>query len=268
MKSAYLILIPMLLLASCEPFIEPDVELGTAPVAAISYEALPGEPNRIVFTDASSDAFISSWTFGNGTFSSQKKDTAYFGFAGDYTVSLTVAGRGGSSSDQVTVSIATNDPNACSDSTLIYLAGGCLPGDSVAWIFSQVSGAISVGPAELSTEWYTSPGGGLVPEQYDDSWVFYTQDNHFQYFNNGLTVDPFQGYQALPFDAPTNLTWSLSPGTGYNGADQIILPTGTFIGTMDSGPTYDIISITKNEMVLLGPQVGGTGWFTFYLVRK
>ncbi len=253
---------------SCQPWMEPDVELGPAPVASIQFTPLPGDPNRIVFTDASDGSFTRNWSFGNGAFSSQQVDTAYFAFAGEYVVTLSVAGRGGSSAASQTIVIAQNDPNACSNLTLVNLAGGCFPGDSGVWIFSQEAGAISVGPTELATDWYTSPAGGLVSEQYDDSWVFYIEDNHFQYFNSGLTVDPYQGYQALPFDAPTDAIWTLSPGTGYQGADQIILPAGSFIGTMDSGPVYDIISISEDSLTVMGPLVGAAGWFTFKLVKK
>ncbi len=268
MKYSHLLLIPVLLLAACQPWVEPDVELGAAPVAKFSFQELPGDPNRIIFTDETEGAFTRNWSFGSGRFSNQQKDTVYFGNAGDYLVTLTVASRGGSAFAENTVTIAQADPNACSDSTLIFLAGGCTPGDSVAWIFSQVSGAISVGPVQLATEWYTSPLSGLVVDQYDDSWVFYAEENRFQYYNNGLTVDPNQGFTPVPYDPPANQTWSLSLGTGFNGADQIILPAGSFIGTLDSGPVYDIISITKDEMVIIGPFLNGGGWFTFYLVRK
>lgn len=262
-----------LCLAACQPYVDPDVDLGAPPTAAIEFSVLADDPNRVAVQDMSSDAFIRNWSFGNGSFSTKATDTAYYPFAGEYIITLAVSGKGGSSSKEQVVTITQDDPGSCSDSTLVFLAGGCAPGDSSVWIFSNVSGAITVGPTELATDWFTSTADGLVVEQYNDSWVFYIADKRFQYFNEGLTVDPFNGYEALPYETPADLTWALSPGTGYEGADQIILPAGTFIGTRDSGPIYDIVSISADEMVLLAPVIGSdgaptAGWFTFYLVRQ
>ena len=131
----------------------------------------------------------------------------------------------------------------------------------MAWTFSTAAGAITVGPTKGSGDWYTSPPNGLVPEQYDDKFVFFVDGGHFQYYNNGLTIYPEQGYEALPFDAPTDATWQLTAG----GVREIVLPVGSFIGVKDSGPVYEIVSLTPESMVLSSPLLGGDGFFTLYL---
>ena len=109
--------------------------------------------------------------------------------------------------------------------------------------------------------------------QYDDQFCFYFEGSKFLYMNNGLTVDPWNGYVAVGFTPPTNLNWLISKGTGDAGLDQIILPAGTFIGTWDSGPVYDIAKLTETELVLRSTITNkdgtpGTGWFEFTLVKK
>ena len=90
--------------------------------------------------------------------------------------------------------------------------------------------------------------------------------------NNGKTIDPWNGYAALPFTPPTDLFWFISKGTGDAGADQIVLPVGTFLGTMDSGPKYDIFSLTTDKMVLRSPirkqdNTPTQGFFEFTFVK-
>ena len=145
------------------------------------------------------------------------------------------------------------------------------------WIFSGEAGAISVGPTPGSTEWYSSPVAGLVPEQYDDSYQF-TVDGDYFYENNGGTVNPYEGYVVTELAVPDTLSYLLNPGAGLNGEDQIrLLPDDTgfcwFMGVWDCGPTFDIIELTEDRLVVMAPiQNGdctnGDGYFTLIFAAQ
>ncbi len=268
MQRSISILLPLLILmAACDPFQVADVALPDAPVAQVSFSYVPDDSNRVVLTDNSTNAFTRLWDFGNGSSSDLPSDTAFYPIAGNYTVTLTISGQGGTSVTTQEISIL-NDAVLDCDSTLINLVGGCSSRDTVAWIFAQEPAAVAIGPTELSTNWFSSPAGGLAPEQYDDEWVFAFAGSRHQYYNNGETIDPAQGFDPVPFDPPTGVTYSINPGAGFNGTTQISLTPGSFIGVKNSGPLYDIIELTETRMVLLSKQTDGDGWFTQIFVRK
>jgi PKD repeat protein len=215
----------------------------------------------VVVTSLAADGFLHFWDFGNGRTSSLASDTAYYPQAGTYEISYNVYNAGGSDEASVEVTIENTLELPC-EGTLALLTG-C--DNQKTWYWSQVAGAISVGPTPYATEWYASPAGGLVDEQYDDTYKF-TFDGAYIYDNNGGTVNPFEGYVVSALEVP-ELTWYLSEGTGTSGEDQIILPACWFMGVWDSGPAYDIVELTENSLILHGKiQNGdcsaGDGYFT------
>jgi hypothetical protein len=127
---------------------------------------------------------------------------------------------------------------------------------------------VRVGPTPGSSEWYTSPVNGLQAAQYDDAFCFYFDGGHFQYNNNGQTIDPWNGYIAVNFAPPTNLNWAISKGTGNGGSDQLILPEGAFLGVWDSGPVYDIVSVSETQLVVRSPIINTAGWFELTFVKN
>ena len=80
--------------------------------------------------------------------------------------------------------------------------------------------------------------------------VFRHSRHHFLYKNNGQTIDPFNGYAAIDYAPPTDLTYYLEENGGANGETRIVLPEGAFMGVWDSGPLYDIIVLTENELIV------------------
>ena len=253
---------------ACDPSIDEQIALPAQPEApTISIEQLDDGSNRVVITDLSSGFFSRVWDLPGGTpnTSTLVSDTILYQKAGEYAITLHSAKEagGGTTSVSQSVSFAEDAILACTDE-ITNLTGGCDNLLGKCWIFSQVAGAISVGPTPGSTEWYTSPEGGLVPEQYDDRFCFTFEASSFQYKNNGSTIDPYNGYAAVEIDPPTDLTYFLSPGGGDNGETRIVLPEGAFMGVMDSGPLYDIVFLTENELVVRSEIVGGAGWFDLY----
>jgi hypothetical protein len=265
----------LLALAACAPFEESDIDLPAQPAAPLfTAEFLSGDSNRVVVTNLSTGFFDFTFDLPGGIPAQSKRavDTIFYTNAGDYVITLFASGEGGGGVSQSSkiVSIA-NDATAQCDPMVSLLTGDCeTPGKC--WTFTHAAEAIRVGPTPGSEEWYKSPVNGLQDAQYDDQFCFFFEGAKFQYANNGLTVDPWAGYTAVPFTPPTNQTWLITKGTGDGGKDQIILPVGAFIGTWDSGPVYDIATLTETELVLRSPiknQDGtpGTGWFEFTLVK-
>ncbi len=255
------------ILTSCEPHEVDDIELPAPPTADFAYEYWADNANYVIFTSTGDEGFQYFWDYGTGLTSTLKTDTAYFPVAGVYEVSLTVSNRGGAGTATQSVTIAQSDNALCNDNTTILLTGGCNDVDGNRWTFSTVAGAVIVGPTRGSSEWYSSPENGLDADQADDTYDFIFDDNQFDYNNNGLTIYPECGYEAKPFPTDPDARWTLSPGTGFQGVDQIILPDGAFMGTKDSGPIYDILSISETELVVESELLGGGGYFNFRFVK-
>ncbi len=275
MKNILPLLTFLLALAACAPFEENDIDLPAQPAApTFTAEYLNGDSNKVIVTNLSSGFFDYTFDFPGGIPAKSKRavDTVYYTTAGDYVITLFAAGEGGGgvSKSSKIVSIAKDATSLC-DPQVSLLTGDCdSPGKC--WTFSHAAEAIRVGPVPGSEEWYKSPVNGLQDAQYDDQFCFYFVGAKFEYKNNGFSVDPWNQYAAVPYTPPANLTWLLLKGTGDGGKDQIVLPAGTFIGTWDSGPVYDIAGLTETELVLrsrIRKQDGtpADGWFEFTLVK-
>jgi len=176
-------------------------------------------------------------------------------------------GGGGTSSVSQTIEILEDAQLECTEQ-IINLAGGCDNLLGKCWTFSTEAAAIAVGPTPGSSEWFTSTKDGLQLDQYDDSFCFIFEGSSFQYQNNGLTVDPWNNYQPVEFNAPNDWTYFLKEGGGPNGETRIELPEGAFMGVWDSGPIYDIISLTETELVVRSEIVGADGWFDLTFIAR
>jgi hypothetical protein len=273
-KLIYIFLALGLLLAACDPYQVDDVALPAPPTASFSWSYVPGDSNSVV-VEASSPGNNLLWEFPSGASkpkSTLAQDTVEFSQRGDYEITLYLTGQGGTSVDRQMVNIPTDKAIDC-DSTVLLLAGGCGVSASKTWVWSQEANAVSVGPVPLSAEWFGSPAGGLVPEQYDDSWTFEFDGANFVYDNNGQSVNPYDGYVAQDITPPAG-TWLIREGSGFEGADQLVISDqDLFLGVMDSGPVYDIIEVSETELVLVSPIMNsdgseGTGYFTLYFVAQ
>ncbi|MFK7980773.1 MAG: hypothetical protein AB8G86_12385 [Saprospiraceae bacterium] len=262
----------IILLAACDPAIDEDIAIPALPAApTLAIEVSADNPNIIIVKDLSTNSFSRVWDLPGGTpnKSSLAIDTILYTKAGNYTISLHAAAEGGGGTSFANQNIVIEEDAVvdCSEE-LVFLTGGCDNPVGKCWTFSQVAGAVSVGPIPGSTEWFTSLEGGLEAAQYDDSFCFSFEGAGFQYLNNGQTIDPFNGYAAVDFDPPTGLTYFLAAKAGDNGETRIVLPEGSFMGVMDSGPLYDIILLTENELVVRSQILNTDGWFDLYFVVR
>lgn len=276
MKNLLPIFTLLLALAACTPYEENDIALPNPPGSpSFSVEFLSGDSNRVVVKNLSTGFFDYTFDFPGGLPAQSKRavDTVFYTKAGDFTITLygSAENGGGVTQSSKVVTIAKNATSLC-DPMISLLTGNCeAPGRC--WTLTHAAGAVKVGPTPGSSEWYKSPVNGLQDAQYDDRFCFYFEGSKFEYANNGFSVDPWNGYAVVPFTPPANQTWFISKGSGDGGKDQIILPAGAFIGTWDSGSTYDIVTLTDTEMVLRSQirlQNGspGSGWFEFTLIKN
>ena len=272
----YIILFMLMLvtLISCDPQTEKDVVLGPLPGSpefTITY--VEGDSNRVIVTDPANDHFIRLWSSaGNPGNSTKQSDTIYFPKKGDYDITLNVSqtGGNGTASNTKKVFIPKDAQTPCSGPVGL-LTGECGEGGKC-WKFSSVAGAITVGPTYGSGEWFKSPANGLVASQYDDRYCFTFDGSKFEYKNQGSTVNPFNGYADEPF-TPVAGGFTFSAGTGQNGADQIILNKGQFMGTRDSYYELDIAKLTETELIIRAPFANASGdkadgWFEFKYVAE
>jgi len=256
----------ILLLSACEPSLDADIEIPSLPEApTISIEVSADDPNKIIVKDISDNFFARVWELPGGTpeKSTLAIDTILYQKAGDYKITLHAAKEGGGGTSLATenISIAADAVLKCSEE-ITFLTGGCDNILGKCWTFSQAAGAVSVGPGPGNSEWFSSAEGGLDPVQYDDSFCFTFEGSSFQYSNNGQTIDPFNGFAAVDYTPPTDLTYFLENNGGPNGETRIVLPEGAFMGVWDSGPLYDIILLTEDELIVRSRLVNNDeGWF-------
>lgn len=237
---------------------------------AFTVSMVSGDPNRVVVSDQSVGYFDRYFGAPGAIPVGTKRamDTLFFPVAGTYLITLYTSAEGGAGVARAEQSVTIlQDATAACDPKISLLTGDCAsPGRC--WTLSRVAGAVRVGPQPGSSEWYTSPVNGLQAAQYDDRFCFYFSGSRFQYLNNGTTVDPWNGYAAVPYTPVTDATWFYSVGTGVGGLDQIILPDGSFMGVWDSGPKYDLVNLTEAEMVVRSKVVGNAGWFELTFVKN
>ena len=151
-----------------------------------------------------------------------------------------------------------NDP---SEACLFEDASGVCGGSGVfpellvgSWAMSTAAGAVEVGPAAGSNEWYSSESGGLQSAQYDDVYTF-EADGSLTTHYNGSIIDAFQGYSEVTYTCSSSeLNFTPGSDSGEIGSFELTPGTGAcscpFIGTTDGGLVYDIVSLTDNTLIL------------------
>ncbi len=261
-------------------------ELGTVPSASdASFTSSPSAQgaNYLTFSNTNAKAFMKVWDFGNGSSAKEDKPTAYYPFAGEYTVTLTIYTNGGAVSSKQTVKIAANDPKICSNEKLTWLTGGCNAANGKTWVIDKDRpGHFGVGPAaETSPIWYAAQanektGGGM----YDDEFTFFLNKSQFVQKTNGdVYVNPahgsaFAGAAAspvgdliAPYNAPASINYTLT--TDASGKTFLNFTNKGFIGYYTGVNSYEIISINENEMFIKFRDAanGDLAWF-HRLIRK
>lgn len=260
-------------------------ELGTAPSsedAAFTFAASAKGENYLTFTNSNAKAFMKVWDFGNGSSSKESSPTAYYPFAGEYTVKLTVYTSGGSVTASKVIKVAKNDPQICSDKNLLLLTGGCNALNGKTWVIDKDRpGHFGVGPAaETSPIWYAAQanektGGGM----YDDEFTFFLNESKFVQKTNGdVFVNPASGSNfagatpspagdlIAPYNAPSKMNYTISTS---NGKTFLNLTNGGFIGYYTGATSFEILSLTEDEMFIKFKDAANADLAWFHrLIRK
>lgn len=163
--------------AACDPVVESKIDIGTPPQASFSYEYIDSNTVRFINT-TTDDHFLVSWDFGAlGTSDTTSLDK-FFQNSGDYPVSLTVFGKGGSSSVTQTVSIERDAPPPCVGTTQFLT--NC---SSRTWKLNPDAGALFVGPDDGSgATWWSNPAGDVAARacDFNDEYILHA-DGTFEY---------------------------------------------------------------------------------------
>ena len=273
-------------LMGCDPYVEDSPGLPGTPSGEAMWHFLPDtvdgvvgiDSNRIVVSaETSDDVFIHLWDFGNGKTSNNPVDTMVYYVEDTYGISYQGHAEGGMVYFKDSVTIEKTLELPC-EGTLALLTGCDNP---KTWKFASDAGAIDLGPTPGSSQWYSSPAGGLVDFQYDDRWTL-TEDGAFLYNNNGGSMNPFDGYiETIMSVAPSTYTLELEAGPNgedlftVNGLTTEVAEICGWMGVWDSGPTYTITELTEDRMVLSTLQQQGdcinpigSGYFTLIFAAE
>lgn len=268
----FIFFLTFLAFTACQPE-EVGIDLGELPpTPEISVRQLPESPNFVEIELLSDNVFEFIWDApaGNPNVSTAIKDTIFYANAGTYDIAIHISALGGSgtATNKATINIAADAQGIC-DETLDLLTGGCA---SKCWLLSEAAGSVKVGPSQLSGEWYSSPS--LDPAQADDRYCFTAEGFSFVKDDGGETFSACQGYVPVTdYPYEEEISFGLESINSEYADEQITFSKPMFIGVEDSGPFYQIVSISEEELVLLAPTAPcdgspTNGWFTLTLVSE
>jgi len=235
-------------------------------------EALASNPNLIVITSTANGFFDHVWDLPGGTpnRSTLSRDTVFYPSAGNYSITLHASKEGGNGTSSTTQAITIDqDAEAVCDDITVLLTGDCT---TKCWKLSEEPSSVKVGPVPFSAEWFDSPG--IDPAQANDLWCFTFEGGVHEYINGGDTFSACQGFVVdQNYPVPTGVSYLIADSNSSNSELEIILDEGSWMGVEDTGPSYEIVSISEDEMVLLTPiapcdGAPSPGWFTLTFVKE
>jgi PKD repeat protein len=285
----------LLAAAGCTPDLK-DTKLGPLPTA--EFEILPGaDANSVVLVNKTSGPSVANWSTSTGGKFTGDTARVKFIFEGTYDVTLLVAAQGGLDSLTKQVTINQSDPNACDPANAIGFIAGCT---QKTWKLNPDAGAYKVGPGADNGNWWSSGAGEVGGRacEFNDEYTFsfnaagtFVYDNKGDfygdgYIGNGNGCQPNSNMNATqaPWGSATS-KFTVIENAGVRGLGQLkVVGLGAHIGLQKvhnggettSGPigtsiTYDILERTINaggsghDILKVGTNIGGDGWWTFTL---
>lgn len=279
----------MLVMFACAPEMDDSVDIGQAPTEdQLDFTATPSaaKPNIIEIKNTSKIPGIINWDFGNNQKGKGESATVEYPFKGTYTVVMTVYSKGGSTSKSKTITIANDDMSMLNTPMYTALTGGASNLAGKTWVFDQYhEGHFGVGPVAGSTpEWWSCPAEGKTKScLYSQEFTFTQVGIKMVWKNNGSVYTNENGRQALatlgypnsvvPGDGDFDVTYA--PKAAYTftlkeSEKTITLSDGAFFGHYAGTSTYQIISLTEDEMYLRCASTVETGnaWYYRFIPKE
>ena len=241
------------------------IQTVAAPVASFVGSPLSGPiPLTVQFADASTGSISSwAWTFGDGNTSALQSPSHTYTQAGTYTISLTVAGIGGSSTGLVVTAVAS-------------LPVSALP----SWVPAAGEIVTLTGGTGITNNWRAIVASTHNADPSVDLTSLY----------NGYTVNPHWGSYGAIFgfggghaQTNDNSVWCLELGASSCTFKRLTTPTNWGISSADNDTGSHTVSANYGENfdgqpaaphsyqtnVVFGPESGGAACGTFLtVVRK
>lgn len=262
--------------------------LPAPPIADFDIQTT-ANPNIVLLTNKTPDAFLFNWDLGNGTTADSSVVEAYYPFKGTYSVTLQAFNSGGFGTIKKDVVIDADDPNGCVGN--IKILSSC---STKVWKLDPNAGALKVGPdAEFLTVWWQNSLADVATRicMFNDEYTFgsdgtFTFDNLGDFWadadNSGNVTPPDLG---VPVGCNPATAWPekyLGWSSGVhsfvvNETELTVNGTGAFIGLYkvangkevtepQESITYTLKEITDDKIALLINF--GVGYWQFTLVPK
>lgn len=272
---------------SCDPQDDNGYSLGSLPGSGdVSFSATPSTDNAniIVFKNTSKAAGVAQWTLSDGSLVKSQSASESYPYAGTYKVTMTLYTAGGPVVVAQNVVIANNDFSLLNTPMFNMLTGGKSHPEGKTWVFDQYhAGHFGVGPKDdTSPSWWQCPAGGKDGSSlYTQEFTFTLTGLKFQWKNNGYVYTNQAGVNGLgitdiisnpggagdfdvKYSPAANLTFAMNES-----AKTITLSNGAFFGHYAGTSTYQILSLSDDEMYIkcVSTVEPGNGWW-YRLIPK
>lgn len=274
----YLIVGLLMTMTACEPSIEDKIDIGLPPQADFSIEYIDANNVKLTNTTAD-DNFIASWDLGSLGVKSGNEVEVNFPNMGEYFVTLSVFGKGGSTDVTKAINITQDDANACNGAMEFLTNCG-----TKTWKLNPAAGALWVGP-DPGTTWWANAASDVTgrPCDWNDEYTF-TEAGVYTYNSNGdLWGESYSGFAADACYPITDLSADRAAwGDGTHSFEVIagatnqlkVIGNGAFIGLRKAANgaevnlpqaevTYDIIDMRTEagkDILELEVSAGGALW--------
>ena len=252
-------------MAACEPMEEEKPDIGQPPIADFEIAKDPSNENRLIITNTTSgNAFLFQWDLGDGstitTSTLAEIANVYYPFPGEYTISLTAFGRGGSAKTSEKVTITTTDTEICMDELFTFLTGGCDAEDGKTWVFAP-SGPVNFGgPAATPSAWWNQDLASQNACFKDDEYVFHLKNYAFVSDTKGAMWGiNKEGEENVCVPQPTEAvesTWRLY-NRASDGQLMLSLSNEQTIAWDDRQGTYEVVELTADRLHIRKSCCGG-----------
>ncbi|MDR1200055.1 MAG: PKD domain-containing protein [Tannerellaceae bacterium] len=287
LKSGLFALMTCFVMLSCSPQESDDHALGSTPQEsqlAFSATSVSGQPNIIELKDESSLSGVATWDLGNGSLAKGSQVKAEYPFAGTYTITMTLYTTGGSATISKTLTVEKDDMSLLNTPMYNALTGGASNLAGKTWVFDQYNdGHFGVGPADDSSpSWWSCPAGGKDGSSlYTQEFTFIQVGVKLEWKNNGYVYSNEPGKNALGGDFIDNpggagdFDVKYEPKGGYtfilNESEKTIsLSSGAFFGFYTGSSTYEILSLTEDELYIKNRSAveSGNGWWFRFIPKE